>query len=122
MKFKSRPDRWKHAALRRRRFSMKARNKIAAGLMVLGLSTGAGACLAGTVSGQGGELAVKSGATSMMDSHVGKRVYVKLRSEEDERGYSGVCIAQDSILITVRLDGGREYQLFFSDIEYIESN
>jgi hypothetical protein len=101
---------------------MNVKNTIAASLMVLGLSTSAGVCGAGTISNPGGEPAGKSSATSMMDSHVGKRVYVKLKSEEDERGYSGVCIAQDGISIIVRLDGGREYQLFYVDIEYIEND
>ena len=79
-------------------------------------------CPAGTVSGSGRGSAGMSSATSMLDSHVGKRVYVKLWFEEDERGYSGVCTAQDAISITVKLDNGNEYQLFFSDIEYIQSN
>ena len=39
---------------------MNVKNKIAASLMVLGLSMGAGACVAGTASGQGGEPAGKS--------------------------------------------------------------
>ena len=101
---------------------MNAKHMIAAGLMVLGLSTG-GACLADAASGRGEGPAAKPGVTSVMDSHVGKHVYVKLHSDEDERGYKGVCIAQDAISITVKLDcGGHTYQLFFSDIEYIESD